>query len=241
MKARTKIATATAPDGTPIDLWEHDGDHEISIRGAGLMSSRQHFSEEELGRLAVEEIGEKPTVVIGGMGLGFTLRAVLDALPEDARVVQVELCPEIVEWNRGVLAEHAGRPLEDPRVEVVVGDVLEYLEKRNGTVAAVALDVDNGAAAMVSGDNRRLYGPKGLKAMRRALRPKGRLAIWSANEDRDLVQRMRDVGLDVSIVPAHARPNRKGPRHLIFIGNQTNRPARSPRAPRRGGRGRGPR
>lgn len=237
VKARTKIATAEAPDGTPIDLFEHDGAHEISIRGAGLMTSRQHNSEEILGQLAVEGLTDSPTLVVGGLGMGFTVRAALDALPDSARVLVVELIPDIVEWNRGPVGEHAGRPLDDRRVRIVEGDVLKALVSRRGQVDAIALDVDNGASAMVTGDNKRLYGPGGLAALRRALVPGGRLAIWSASDDPRLQTRMRDAGFAVTVHEAHARPRRKGARHVVFVG-VAKRGLRPAAPARRRGRGR---
>ena len=117
MKPRIKLDSAKAPDGTELTLHEHDGSHEISVGGAGLMTSRQHESELELGRLAVEDLRPGGVLLIGGLGLGFTLRAVLDGLPEDAKVIQVELIEKVVAWNRGPAGAHAGHPLEDPRVE----------------------------------------------------------------------------------------------------------------------------
>jgi spermidine synthase len=218
VKPRLKIATAETTDGTVLELFEHDGAHEISIGGAALMGTRQHHSEEELARLACEGLPDRPVVMIGGLGIGFTLRAALDLLPEDGQAIQVELLEQIVQWNRGPLAHHAGRPLEDPRTRLVIGDVAEEVLKHRGQLAAIMLDVDNGATPMVMTRNSRLYGRAGLRALKGALVPGGALAIWSANDDPKLAARLRSVGFTVTMNEAHARPRRKGARHCIIVG-----------------------
>lgn len=222
MKPRTKLAQATAPDGTVLELIEHDGDHEIVIRGAGLMGSRQHNSEEELARRACEGLEEaaRPRVMIGGLGIGFTLRAALDLLPADAEVVLVELIADIVEWNRGPLARHANAPLEDGRVQVVVGDVGKAIMEERGTLDALMLDVDNGSSPMVLGANKSIYSHKGLGMIKRALKPGGCVAIWSATDDPLFASKMKKAGFIVSQHEAHARPRRKGARHCIILGRK---------------------
>lgn len=220
MKPRTKIDSAKTPDGAVLDLFEHDGHHEISMRGAGLMGSRQHNSEEELAVHACEGHADAPVVVIGGLGMGFTLRAALDALPEDARVVQVELVEKIVSWNRGPLGAHAGHPLEDERVKVVIGDVSKVIERNQGTLAAVMLDIDNGTEPMVRERNRRVYSQNGLRRIHASLRMGGRLAIWSAGEDPRMVTRMKNSGFHATSHESYARPGRKGARHVILLGEK---------------------
>lgn len=223
MKPRTKIATAETSDGTVLELFEHDGAHEISIGGNSLMGTRQHNSEEELARFACEELPEKPVVLIGGLGIGYTLRAALDLLPADGEVIVVELLKEIVEWNKGLLSHHADNPLADPRTKLVIGDVTNVIKRYEGQLAAIMLDVDNGAAPMVMTKNRRLYAPMGLKQMRNALIPGGALAIWSAGDDPQLVERVKRARFEVKMNEAHARPNRKGARHCILIGRKSRK------------------
>jgi len=220
MKPRIKLATATTPDGTELDLYEHDGNHEISIRGAGLMGTRQHHSEEELARHACEELPEKPVVMVGGLGMGFTLRAALDLLPENGKALQIELVPEIVEWNRTILGGHAGEPLGDPRTKVVIGDVVNAIAREKGTLAALMLDIDNGSEPMVMKRNARLYSRKGLEMIKRALIPGGRVAIWSATDDPLFANKLKRAGLHVTHHEAHARPGRKGARHTIIVGRK---------------------
>ena len=137
MKPRKKIGRATSPDGTVLELIEHDGDHEIIADGLGLMSTRMHHSEEELARLACSDLPEKPVALIGGLGLGYTLRATLDLLPADGKAIQVELVPEVVEWNRGPLGPHAGHPLDDPRTELVVDDVCRVVKQHQNSLDAI--------------------------------------------------------------------------------------------------------
>ena len=218
VKPRVKIASAKTRDGTELELYEHDGAHEISIGGASLMGTRQHHSEEVLAEVACEGAGAGARVLIGGLGIGYTLRKTLDLLPEDGRAVVAEVLPEIVEWNRGPLAEHAKRPLDDPRAELVVRDVIDVIEKAKAEFAAIMLDVDNGATPMVMTRNARLYSPAGLKKIKAALAPGGTLAIWSASDDPKLMDKLRKAGFEVSSHEAHARPRRKGARHCIIKG-----------------------
>lgn len=220
MKPRIKLASATTPDGTELDLYEHDGHHEISIRGAGLMGTRQHHSEEELARYACEDLPDRPVVMVGGLGMGFTLRAALDLLPENGKVLQVELVPEIVKWNRTTLGAHAGEPLEDPRTKLVMGDVVKSIARERGTLAAIMLDIDNGSEPMVMKRNARLYSRKGLEMILRALIPGGRVAVWSATDDPLFANKLKRAGLHVTQHEAHARPGRKGARHCIIVGRK---------------------
>ncbi len=151
--------------------------------------------------------------------MGFTLRAALDLLPEDASVTVAELLPAVVDWNRGPLGPLAAHPLDDPRVAVELGDVGDVLRSRTGQFDAVLLDVDNGPAAFTSPENARLYGDAGLADARTALRMDGVLAVWSAWEDRRFEQRLKYGGFTVAVERVRARLKKGGPRHVIFLGS----------------------
>ena len=211
---------ATAPDGTQLELIEHDGDFLISIDHVPLMSSRMHHSEEELAQLACKQLGAQPRVLVGGLGFGYTLRAVLDLLPEDGRVLQVELVPEVVSWSRGPLASLAADPLSDPRVELITGDVADVIRRDPGGLAAMVLDVDNGPSPLVTGNNAWLYSNAGLQTMWRALQPGASLAVWSRDEDRGFLQRLQASGFEASARKVQARKGRRGGRHVIFLGRR---------------------
>ena len=174
-----RIAHAVMPDGGELVLSRRGDDYEIRCNGWELMSSRVHRSEEALARLACASLPAAPRVLIGGLGMGFTLRAALDVLPPEARVVVAELVADIIAWNRGPLAALAGRPLDDARVAVHCGDVLELLNGEK--FDAIILDIDNGPAAPIYHDSPRLYRGDGLRFVFAALTPGGALAIWSAD------------------------------------------------------------
>lgn len=196
---------------------------EFSIRIAGspgeLMNSRLHGSEDALARLACARLPSPvaPHVLVGGLGMGFTLAAALAALDETAIVTVAELVPEVVEWNRGELGQVSGYPLNDARTRVHVGDVGALLRASRQAFDAILLDVDNGPEGLTRRDNDWLYSTAGLQAAQAALRPDGVLAIWSAGADPAFTERLRSVGflVDVVTVPAH-RPG-KGARHRIWL------------------------
>ena len=186
--------------------------------GKSLMSSRMHGSEQALAALALRRM-EMPDacVLVGGLGMGFTLRATLDLVPRDATVVVAELVPAVVEWNRGALGTLAGHPLRDPRVRVEMGDVADTLQSSPERFDAVLLDVDNGPDAFTAATNARLYNDAGLAAARTALKPGGVLAVWSAWEDRRFEQRLRYAGFVVHIERVRGRLKKGGPKHTIFL------------------------
>ncbi len=195
----------------------------ILANGKSLMSSRMHGSEEALATFACRRTRtlERPTVLIGGLGMGFTLRATLDLLPEEAAVVVAEIVPAVVEWNRGPLGSLAGQPLEDPRVRVVVDDVAVTISSRPGQFDAILLDVDNGPAAVTaSSNNDWLYDDRGIAAAFAALKMDGVLAVWSAREDRKFEQRLRHGRFDVKVESVRGRLKKGGPRHTIFLGHK---------------------
>lgn len=241
MKRLTLIDSAPIP-GTDGELKLFaDGDHfSIKIAGGGdLMSTRMHGSEDALAHVALARIAgvANPRILIGGLGMGFTLAAALGRLGPQAQVVVAELVPGVVRWNRGPLGGHAGFPLDDPRAEVRETDVLALIRSQAAAWDAILLDVDNGPGGLTQSDNDRIYALSGLLAARAALRPDGVLAVWSAHADRQFSERLHRAGFAVEEVPVRAHGN-KGARHLIWLATRQARatpgkPARRTRIPRR--------
>ena len=160
-------------------------------------------------------------MLIGGLGMGFTLRATLDLLPRDATVVVAELVPAVVDWNRGPLAQLAGEPLKDRRVKIAIEDVALALASRAAQFDAVMLDVDNGPAAFTGSGNDALYDDRGIAVAYAALKQDGVLAVWSAREDRKFEQRLRHGRFDVEVQRVRGRLKKGGPRHTIFLGHKS--------------------
>ena len=204
-----------------MSLTRQGSEYVILAGGKPLMSSRMHGSEEALAAFGcrVARTRDEPCVLVGGLGMGFTLRATLDVLPPAAIVVVAELVPAVVEWNRGPLGPLAEHPLKDRRVEVAIGDVAATLRERSNRFDAVLLDVDNGPAAFTATHNTRLYDDGGLAAARAALKPGGVLAVWSAWEDRRFEQRLKHAGFTVQVERVRGRLKKGGPRHTIFLGH----------------------
>ena len=222
MKAWELLGETSAPDGTDIRLTRRDDEYVILANGRPLMSSRLHGSEEALATLGCTEARAQahPRVLVGGLGMGFTLRAVLEVLPSSASVIVAELVPAVIQWNRGPLAALAGYPLRDPRVRIEVADVGLTLRENVGRFDAILLDVDNGPAAFTVGVNASLYDNSGVAAAYAALCPRGTLAIWSAWEDRKFEQRLRFYGFTVNVERVRARLKKGGPRHTIFLAHK---------------------
>ena len=220
MKPWRDIAQAETPSGDDIRLTEHDGEYVIHVNGKTLMSSRAHGSEEALATLACRHVGkvERPRVLVGGLGMGFTLRAALDVLPANAFVTVAELVGAVVHWNRGPLASLAGHPLSDPRVRTEVTDVGFTLRANIGRFDAILLDVDNGPTAFTSVNNCGLYDNDGVAAAHAALKPGGALAVWSAWDDSKFEQRLRYHGFDTQVDRVRARLKKGGSKHTIFLG-----------------------
>jgi spermidine synthase len=225
MIPRVLLATALIPDtATELKLYQAGELFSIKILGRGdLMNSRVHGSEKALAELACDKLRavQSPRVLIGGLGMGFTLAAALQTLGPDAEVTVAELVPEVVEWNRTLIGAPAGHPLADSRTRVYVGDVAELIRKHAGGFDAILMDVDNGPEALVRRENDWLYGAPGLQATRAALRPRGVLAVWSSSPDQPFGKRLQHAGFDVR---EHVvRPHRagKGPRHVIWIAENT--------------------
>ncbi len=217
------LGQAVAPNGAVLKLVRRGDEYVILADGAVLMSSRTHGSEEALASFACQRARalKKPSVLIGGLGMGFTLRATLDLLPPDAMVIVAELLPAVVEWNRGPLGPLAGHPVEDKRVRVETGDVSITLKSGHSQFDAVLLDVDNGPAAFTAPNNARLYDDRGIAVARAALKRDGVLAIWAAREDRKFEQLLRDGGFDVQVQRVRGRLKKGGPRHIIFLAHKS--------------------
>lgn len=218
MKPLERLGETRAPDGTPLALTKRDDEYMILASGKPLMTSRLHGSEDALAILGCRGVPARgPHVLIGGLGMGFTLRAALDLLAKDARVVVAELVPAVVEWNRGPLGPLAGHPLDDPRVRVDLRDVGDVIRSSAAAFDAILLDVDNGPDAFTLAGNASLYGDEGIAAVRRALRPGGALAVWATEEDKRFVQRLRRAGFEASAERVRARAERGRSRHVIFL------------------------
>jgi spermidine synthase len=232
------VDRARAPDGAELVLARRDDEWVVRAAGRTLMSSRVHGSEEALAAIALREAATPRAVLVGGLGMGFTLRAALDRLPADAKVVVVELVPGLVEWNRGPLADLARRPLEDPRVRLQQGDVGRRLGEARSAYDAVLLDVDNGPSALAHPGNASLYGERGVRACASALRPGGVLAVWSAGPDERYRQKLERAGLGVREERVAARGSAGGVRHVVVV---ASRPRTTPRhGDGRSGRGSDP-
>ena len=201
-------------------LMHQPGEFLILAGGKPLMSSRMHGSEEAMAEMACRGRREPdaPTVLVGGLGMGFTLRATLDLLPAAATVVVAELVAGVVEWNRGPLGHLANHPLRDRRVHVEVTPVDQLIKATKSRFDVVQLDVDNGPSAFTTEANGWLYTDSGLAATKRALKDGGTLAVWSAQEDRRFEQRLKHAGFAVTVERVRARLKKGGPRHVIFVG-----------------------
>lgn len=218
MQPRELLGTAEVPGGEPLRLFRRGADFMIVLDRNELMNSRMSGSEEALADLTIARLRTPaPHLLIGGYGMGFTLRAALRALSADARITVAELVPEILEWARGPMAELAAGCLDDPRVRVVQQDVADTIRTGQRTYDAILLDVDNGPDGLVRADNNRIYSMRGLADARGALKPGGVLAIWSAAPDPAFTRRLKDSGFAVTEETVRARSNGKGPRHTIWF------------------------
>ena len=219
MIAREHLATAHVPGGEELRLYAHDRDFMILLKRGELMSTRMRGSEEALATQTIARLSGRaaPRLLIGGYGMGFTLRAALAVLDAGAQITVAELVPEIIEWARGPMAELTAGCLDDPRVTLEVRDVAETIAFDTGHFDAILLDVDNGPDGVVRKENDRLYSRAGLATTFGALRPGGVLAVWSAKSDSGFTRRLRGAGFEVEMVTVKARPNGKGPRHVIWF------------------------
>jgi spermidine synthase len=215
------VDTAGIPnDGGELRLFKKDNVFAIRIAGGqgDLMNSRTHGSEDALGTLACEPWHDRqaPQILIGGLGMGFTLAAALLSLPADASVMVAELVPGVVQWNHDVLSDCAGHPLTDKRVQVENADVGALINRASASYDAILLDVDNGPEALTHPENDHLYSFQGLRAAYNALRDSGVLAVWSASAAPRFTSRLRKVGFSVDERRVRAHRG-KGSRHVIWL------------------------
>lgn len=230
VKPFRNLAQTRTPDGSQFSLHEHDGEYFLKLNGRQLMSTTSTSSELLLAQIPCQAIYRQPDphVLIGGLGLGFSLKRVLELIGRRGKVQVAELLPEVVAWNREFLAEVNGRLLDDPRAEVLVEDVYEVIRRaREATYDVILLDVDNGPTSFVQRENSRLYDRRGFGLIRRALKPGGKVAFWSAEPERFFVEQLERAGFTVESHPAKAHERSKRSAHVIYVAMKaTSTPAR---------------
>lgn len=222
MKPARVLEQVKTPDGSTMALVERDGQYVIRVNGRELMSTRHSFSEEQLGVVACRDLSSRQDVcvLIGGLGLGFTLRAALENLGPAARVVVAELIPEVVAWNRNVAYPLAAAALGDARTHIVIGDVANVMAQSADSFDAIMLDADNQTTTMNTPGNTKLYHHSGIKKLCRKLKPGGRVVYWSAGEDPLLVSQLASVALDVEVQRVRRHPTGAGGHHFLIVGHR---------------------
>ncbi len=217
-----RIAETTTPDGQLMTLSRRGHEYLIHVGGWDLMSSRDDRSARALATVGLGPLGSRPgmRVLIGGLGMGFSLAGALELLPADAEVDIAELVPAVVEWNRGPLGELAGNPLADPRVRVHVGDVAALIRSARDRWDAILLDVDNGPDPLAHDDNSQLYSMRGLTEAYRALRPGGVHAVWSFSDAGGFSRRLERAGFRASVHRVDNRGSNRGRNHAIWLGER---------------------
>lgn len=214
------LAQTRTPDGSQFSLHEHDGDFFLKLNGRQLMSTTSTVSELLLAELPCKGLRGRADacVLIGGLGLGFSLQRVLELVGKHAKVQVAELLPEVVAWNREFLSKVNGALLDDRRVQVIVGDVFEVIRRAEpATYDAILLDVDNGPTSFVQPKNSRLYDRHGFKLITRALKPNGKVSFWSACEEPGFVNSLERAGFKTEAVPAKAHERAKRAAHVIYL------------------------
>lgn len=218
MKPLERLGEAKTPDGTVLQLYRHDGAYLIRADGVELMSTRRHLSEDKLAEVACAPL--KATrgarVLIGGLGLGFTLREALRHLGPDAEVVVAELVADVIAWNANPDYALSAEAMADPRVRIVHDDVSNVLRKNVGGFNAIMLDTDNGPEGMIMKENSRLYAVRGIANTMAALRPNGTIAYWSVGDDPDFERSLQNAGLQVKAMKVRAHAT-SGPYHTLYI------------------------
>ncbi len=219
MLPRILIDTAETPDGATLRLMQRGDEFSIMLGANELMNSRLSGSEKALATMSVARLAYKsrPHLLIGGLGMGFTLRAALHVLGPDARLTVAELIPEVVDWARGPMAHIFKDCLDDPRVDLQVADVAGLIRAANGEYDAILLDVDNGPDGLTHESNDRLYDRRGLGSAKAALRPGGVLAIWSAATDPRFANRLKSAGFSIEEVRVRATSGGRGAHHIIWF------------------------
>ncbi len=231
MQPWEKIAEASAPDGLPLTLQRRGEEFLIRAAGRDLMSSLDDGSSKALARLGCAHISgaESPKVLIGGLGMGFTLAEALRCVGKRATVEVAELVPAVVEWNRNYLGELAAHPLRDLRTKLFAGDVSDPIARRGNFWDAILLDVDNGPCALAHETNQRLYQGGGIDRVFRALRPRGVLGVWSFGDDRAFTKRLERGGFRVSVERVEGSRKGRGRRHVIWVATKPGGPVSSRR------------
>jgi spermidine synthase len=218
---------AKVPGGGELRLMRRGAEFSIRLDHNELMNSRLSGSEEALATMACEKVARtRPQILIGGLGMGFTLRAALAVLEPEARIIVAELVPAVVEWARGPMAEVFGTSLTDPRVSIRESDVRHLIRSGRSAYDAILLDVDNGPEGLTREANDALYNMEGLRIARTALCPGGILAVWSSGPDPGFTRRLRKAGFDVEEVKVRAHGSRGGARHMIWIATRADREPR---------------
>jgi spermidine synthase len=221
MKPTTELERTQTPDGSTMVLVERDGEHAIRVNGRELMSTRHYHSEEQLGVVACQPLASQknPQVLIGGLGLGFTLRGALANLGPGAHVVVAELLAEVVAWNRNPAYPLAAAELADPRTEVVLGDVAHVIARSPNRFDAIMLDADNETTSMNTAGNSSLYRAEGVAKVRAALKRGSAVVYWSAGEEPQFAKRLGAAGFDVEVQRVRKHPTAGG-YHFLIIGQR---------------------
>jgi len=218
MRPLIALAAIRLDDGQDLRLFRRDAEYSIMLGGNELMNSRRFGSEQALAELACARLAgrKQPRILIGGLGMGFTLRAALAALGPEARIIVAELVPAVVDWAKGPMADIFGGCLADPRVDIRLGDVGVLIAAASAEYDAILLDVDNGPDGLTRSGNDALYAPKGLGAAHRALDTGGIFSVWSSAPDPAFTRRLKQAGFAVTEVPARAH-GKRGARHVIWV------------------------
>ncbi len=217
MKKWNLLERTLTPDKSTLSLYEHDGEYVLRVNGRELMSNKRHASELRLGEIGGEVCKRGGRILIGGLGLGYTLKGALARASRETEVVVAELLPEVVAWNRKESYPLAHVEMSDPRTSVVVGDVFDLIFKQKANFDAILLDADNGTTAMMTEGNKRLYMASGVEAVKAALRPQGTAVYWSATREPELEKTMRRLGFSVRTEEIRAY-GVGGPKHSLIIG-----------------------